>query len=101
MSATLNIYCDESCHLLNDGHEVMTLGALWCPVERRREISVRLREIKSKHGIPLSTEVKWVMVSSPRPHSIRSGGTNGKNLNATGKTPKLKMAEAAPKGRPR
>ncbi len=63
MSETLNIYCDESCHLLNDGHEVMTLGALWCPQERRREISVRLREIKAKHGIPVSTEVKWVKVS--------------------------------------
>jgi hypothetical protein len=63
MSETLNIYCDESCHLLNDGHEVMTLGALWCPVERRREISVRLREIKKKHGIPFATEVKWVKVS--------------------------------------
>lgn len=63
MSDTLNIYCDESCHLLHDGHEVMTLGALWCPVDRRREISVRLREIKQKHGIPVSTEVKWVKVS--------------------------------------
>jgi hypothetical protein len=63
MSDTLNIYCDESCHLLNDGHEVMTLGALWCPLERRREISVRLREIKAKHGIPVSTEVKWVKIS--------------------------------------
>jgi len=63
MSETLNIYCDESCHLLNDGHEVMTLGALWCPLERRREISVRLREIKAKHGIPPTTEVKWTKVS--------------------------------------
>jgi hypothetical protein len=63
MSETLNIYCDESCHLLNDGQEVMTLGALWCPLERRREISVRLREIKAKHGIPVATEIKWVKVS--------------------------------------
>ncbi len=63
MSNTLNIYCDESCHLLNDGHEVMTLGALWCPLERRREIDVHLREIKSKHGIPATTEVKWTKVS--------------------------------------
>ena len=63
MSETLNIYCDESCHLRHDGHEVMTLGALWCPMERRREISVRLREIKAKHGIPQATEVKWTKVS--------------------------------------
>jgi hypothetical protein len=63
MSDTLNVYCDESCHLLNDGHEVMTLGALWCSLERRREISVRLREIKNKHGVAAKVEVKWIKVS--------------------------------------
>ena len=63
MSDTLNIYCDESCHLMNDGHRVMTLGALWCPAQKRREISVRLREIKAQHGIPPKSEVKWVKVS--------------------------------------
>lgn len=63
MSNTINIYCDESCHLQNDGKNVMTLGAVWCPVERRREISDRLREIKNKHAIPQLTEVKWQKVS--------------------------------------
>ena len=63
MSDTINIYCDESCHLQNDGHRVMTLGALWCPMEKRREISVRLREIKAQHKISPTTEVKWVKVS--------------------------------------
>lgn len=63
MSQTINIYCDESCHLENDGQSAMTLGALLCPVEKRREISVRLREIKARHGIPASTEIKWGKVS--------------------------------------
>lgn len=63
MSQTINIYCDESCHLENDGLQVMTLGALSCPQEQRREISVRLREIKMRHGIPASTEIKWGKVS--------------------------------------
>lgn len=63
MSQTINIYCDESCHLENDGFTVMTLGALSCPLEQRREISVRLREIKSRHGIPADTEIKWGKVS--------------------------------------
>lgn len=63
MSSVINIYCDESCHLENDGKQVMTLGAVWCPVERRREISNRLRELKQKHGIPQSTEIKWQKVS--------------------------------------
>ncbi len=63
MPNIINIYCDESCHLENDGKQVMTLGALTCPLEKRKEISVRLREIKEKNGIPLSTEIKWTKVS--------------------------------------
>lgn len=63
MSQTINIYCDESCHLENDGQQVMTLGALACPADKRKEICVRLREIKTRHGIPSATEVKWGKVS--------------------------------------
>ncbi|MBK8094513.1 MAG: DUF3800 domain-containing protein [Verrucomicrobiaceae bacterium] len=63
MSETLNFYCDESCHLLNDHQKVMTLGTVWCPMERRREISERLREIKARHGLPPAFEVKWGKVS--------------------------------------
>lgn len=63
MSQTINIYCDESCHLENDGQPIMTLGALSCPLEQRREICVRLREIKLQHGISTATEIKWGKVS--------------------------------------
>lgn len=30
MHSTINIYCDESCHLLNDHQGSMVVGALWC-----------------------------------------------------------------------
>lgn len=63
MSETLSFYCDESCHLLNDHQKVMTLGTVWCPTERRREISERLREIKARHRLPRTFEVKWGKVS--------------------------------------
>jgi len=63
MIETFNIYCDESCHLENDRHKVMVLGAIWCPLNRAREIAVRLREIKQKHGLPPHFEVKWTKVS--------------------------------------
>jgi len=63
MSETINIYCDESCHLLNDNHKVMTLGALHCPITKREEVSHRLREIKKRYNIPNSTEIKWSKVS--------------------------------------
>ena len=63
MSETFNIYCDESCHLPGDGQRVMVLGAVWCPVEKAREIAVRLREIKAAHGLSAAFEVKWNKVS--------------------------------------
>lgn len=63
MSETYNIYCDESCHMENDHQKVMVLGAVWCPLEKVREISVRLREIKVRHGLKPDFEIKWTKVS--------------------------------------
>ncbi|WP_133012424.1 DUF3800 domain-containing protein [Marinomonas flavescens] len=63
MTELYNVYCDESCHLENDGISVMTLGALWCPVSKRAEIAKRVREIKVKHGLSAEFEIKWTKVS--------------------------------------
>jgi hypothetical protein len=63
MSQIFNIYCDESCHLEHDHQKVMVLGAVWCPLDKVREISVRLREIKAKHGMKPGFESKWTKVS--------------------------------------
>lgn len=63
MSEVFNIYCDESCHLERDGQPNMVLGALWCPLDKTREIAKRIREIKQRHGLPASFEIKWVKVS--------------------------------------
>jgi hypothetical protein len=58
-----NIYCDESCHLEHDDIPVMVLGAVTCPMEKSREIAERLREIKVKHNLNPSFELKWTKVS--------------------------------------
>jgi hypothetical protein len=63
MSQVFNFYCDESCHLENDGQGVMTLGTVWCSAEKVHESAVRLREIKAKHGLNPYFEIKWVKVS--------------------------------------
>lgn len=63
MSDIFNIYCDESCHLENDHQQVMVLGSIWCPLEKTKEISVRIREIKQRHGLSSSFEIKWLKVS--------------------------------------
>lgn len=66
MTDTFNIYCDESCHLENDGQKAMVLGAVWCPLDKTRDIAVRLREIKQKHGLSPQFEVKWTKVSAAK-----------------------------------
>src|SRR5205085_10298555 len=58
-----NAYCDESGHLEHDHLPVMVLGALWCPTSVSREVAVRIREIKAKHGLSPALEVKWTKVS--------------------------------------
>jgi hypothetical protein len=64
MSTAINIYCDESRHLENDGHDAMVLGAVWCPADKAREIAVRLREIKQRHGLSPEFELKWSKASA-------------------------------------
>lgn len=63
LGETFNVYCDESCHLEHDESTVMVLGAVWCPLDKRREIIERLREIKATHGVGRDFEIKWTKVS--------------------------------------
>lgn len=61
-----NIYCDESCHLPNDGINLMVLGGISCPTEYKEQVYRDIREIKRSHGVNSKTEVKWTKVSSPK-----------------------------------
>lgn len=63
MSEIFNLYCDESCHLPNDGQPLMTLGLVWCPMDKTREIAIRIREIKVRNGFAPEFEIKWTKVS--------------------------------------
>lgn len=58
-----NIYCDESCHLPNDKFSFMSLGLIKCPLENTKDVSLRLKEIKQKHGLSYDFEMKWNKVS--------------------------------------
>ena len=60
---SFNIYCDESTHLPNDGQPFMVLGAIVCPQNLARQVAVRLREIRVKHHIDPTFEIKWTKVS--------------------------------------
>lgn len=61
-----NIYCDESCHLINDGQPVMLLGAVWFPYVKKKEIFDRIKEIKSRYKFKSGFEIKWNKVSKAR-----------------------------------
>ena len=63
MTATYNIYCDESCHLEHDHQGIMVLGAIWCPLEKARGIALGIRKIKNNHGLRPDFEIKWTKVS--------------------------------------
>ena len=66
MSTFYNVYCDESCHLEHDHQPVMVLGALWLPRDHAREVNVRIREFKEKHGLSRDFEIKWTKVSQSK-----------------------------------
>ena len=63
MSQVYNVYCDESAHQEHDHHRAMVLGAVWCPFDKVREVTHRLREIKLAHSKPTDFEAKWTKVS--------------------------------------
>jgi len=58
-----NIYCDESCYLENDKQNRMVLGGIWCSKTKVYEIVLRIKEIKFKHKLPKTYEIKWTKVS--------------------------------------
>lgn len=61
-----NLYCDESCHLERDNSNVMVLGALILPKDKKEEIKDRIIDIKTKHGVSAHVEVKWTKASKPK-----------------------------------
>lgn len=60
----INVYCDESCHLLHDHISVMGLGAISAPQVRTRELSLGLRDLMIRHNC--RGELKWGKVSASK-----------------------------------
>ena len=62
MNIEYNVYCDESCHLENDGINAMTLGAVWVPKSDVAVINQRIRSIKERNNFNVKSEAKWTKV---------------------------------------
>jgi len=41
----------------------MVLGAVWCATDSRYEVTERINEIKGRHGLPSTFEIKWTKIS--------------------------------------
>jgi len=71
MRLSVNIYCDESCHLPNDKESIMVLGAVYCPFEKKEEIFNRLFDFKKRHNLITDNkkkryELKWNKISKSK-----------------------------------
>lgn len=63
---TISLFCDESCHLENDRKKHMILGLISCGKRYVKQINRDIKAIKTKHGINLKQEIKWVNFSKTR-----------------------------------
>ena len=61
MSKTFNFYCDESCHLENDGKKYMIISYVSCAYNQTRLHNRYIRDLKIKHHF--KGEIKWSALS--------------------------------------
>lgn len=66
MKTIYNIYCDESCHLLNDKNKTFVLGTIWVDKNRTAKIFEDLRKLKIKHKLSTKFEAKWTKISKAK-----------------------------------
>ena len=64
--SSINVYCDESCHLEHDSQKVMVLGAITCPQESARGVSLQIKQLLLKHDLDEHYEAKWVKISNTK-----------------------------------
>jgi len=61
MSKTFNMYCDESCHIENDGHQYMILSYVSTSYPQLKLHNENIRKLKIKHFF--KGEMKWSALS--------------------------------------
>ena len=66
--ASLNIYCDESHPIKNDGCDFFVLGCVHISQKEAEKASLDIKKIKNSYGYKDDYEIKWTKI-------------NGKNIN--------------------
>ncbi len=62
----INIFCNESINLQDDNTFAMIAGAISCPKDKLDYINQCIYEIKVKHGLQSTAELKWTKVSESK-----------------------------------
>ena len=60
VNKTFNIYCDESTHLINDGHPYMIFGYVSIASNQIKIAKEQIKAIKAKYGY--NGELKWINI---------------------------------------
>ena len=55
--AVYKIFCDESCHLENDGADIMVLGGIRCTADKATALNKHIKWLRHQHSY--HTELKW------------------------------------------
>lgn len=66
MEDIINIYCDESHPMQNDGQDFMVIGSLICHKSKYRKIRKNIQSIKRNNGLDMDYEFKWQKVNKKR-----------------------------------
>lgn len=61
---TFNFYCDESCHLENDGMPFMVISYVSCAYNQVKLHQQNIKNLKEKHSF--KNEIKWSAVSKSK-----------------------------------
>jgi hypothetical protein len=61
---TFNFYCDESCHLENDGMPFMVISYVSCAYNQVKLHQQNIKNLKEKHSF--KNEIKWSSVSKSK-----------------------------------
>lgn len=79
----LYMYADESCHIQNDGNNVMSLVTVYCKDIHRKLIANRIKQIMSKYNINPLTELKWNKIGNKNLQMYKDIITYMKKLSDT------------------
>ena len=61
-----NVYCDESCYMLNKDGDYMVIGAIYCPKNKVKEITEYICNLKEKYKVKKHCELKWTKISKSK-----------------------------------